>query len=273
MSTRSTAESDDRSREELLDQVDRLTDENRELRDAVLAAKRTQYRRTALGLAALGAAAVAGGALFPAARDVLFALGGIGLFGAVLTYWLSPERFVAADVGRDVYVALAGNERALVDELGLSDRRLYVPVGGGVRLFVPQREDADVPATGDLDRTLVAPDETTRGVALDPSGQPLFDAFEDALTGSLGTTPETLATQLTDALVEQFELVDAATPDVDADDGRLTVSVSGSVYGPVDRLDHPVASLLAVGVATGLDQPVALEVTDDGDSALVTCTW
>jgi len=211
-----TTDGDDAtSREELLARVDRLTEENRQLRDAVVAAKRTQYRRTALGLAALGVAAVAGALVLPAAREVLFALGGIGLFGGVLTYWLSPERFVSADVGRDAYVTLAGNERALVDELGLSDQRLYVPVDGRVRLFVPQREDTDVPAPGDLDRTLVAPDETTRGVALDPSGQRLFDAFENALTGSLGTEPAPLAIQLTDALVEQFELVDAATPAVD----------------------------------------------------------
>ena len=55
----------------------------------------------------------------------------------------------------------------------------------------------------------------------------------------------------------------------------MTVGVVGSVYGPVDQFDHPVASFLAVGLAEGLDVPVSVQVessTGDAD-AVVTCRW
>jgi hypothetical protein len=120
---------DDATVAELRTQLRLLAEENEQLRDSYARAKQTQYRRTALGLAALGCLGVAGGVLVAGASDVLFVLGGIGLFGGLLTYYLTPEQFVAADVGRAVYSVLAANEAALVDELGLSDRRVYVPAG------------------------------------------------------------------------------------------------------------------------------------------------
>jgi len=53
-------------------------------------------------LAAVGALAV------PSAQSILLALVGIGLFGGVLALSLTPERYIAADTGRNVYAALAG---------------------------------------------------------------------------------------------------------------------------------------------------------------------
>ena len=85
-------------------------------------------------------------------------------------------------------------------------------------------------------------------------------------------TPGGLARAASESLVEQFELVDAAAPDVG--DRRVTVRVAGSAYGPVDRLDHPVASFLGTTFATALDRPVELEVTPDSEGTyLVTCRW
>ena len=271
---------DARTRDELVTQLELLAEENQQLRESYTQAKRTKYRQTALGLAAVGVIAVAGGLLVPRVSTVLFALGGIGLFSGILTYFLTPEQFVSADVGRDVYATLAGNEAALAGELGLSDERRYVPLeagDGGVRLFVPQHENADLPDDEALTQTIVVPDDgDRRGLALDPSGERLFRAFEDALTGSASTAPGELGDQLAEAVVEQFELARAASAESDPDDGRLTVAITGSVYGPLETFDHPIASFLAVGIARGLDRPVSLEVTEqaDGDTdALVTCRW
>lgn len=268
------------TRDELVTQLELLAEENQQLRESYTQAKRTKYRQTALGLAVVGLAAVAGGLLVPRASTVLFALGGIGLFGGVLTYFLTPEQFVSADVGRDVYATLAGNEAALAGELGLSDERRYVPLETGdrdVRLFVPQHESAATPEDDALTQTIVVPDDgERRGLALDPSGQRLFRAFEAALTGPVSATPGELGDQLSEAIVEQFELARSASAESDPADGRLTVAITGSVYGPLDTFDHPIASFLAVGIARGLDQPVSLEVTEqpDGDAgALVTCRW
>lgn len=286
MSTNGLLQTDDeptegeRSREELRTQLEVLRDENQQLRESYTRAKQTQYRRTAVGLGVLGSLAVVGGILVSSASDVLFALGGIGLFGGLLTYYLTPEQSVSADVGRDVYASLADNEAAIADELGLSARRCYVPTPtaeSGVRLFVPQHDTGTLPDSKLLTQTVVVPDDDRiRGLALEPSGQRLFDAFDDALTGSLADTPGGIAEQLTDAIVEQFELARSVTPEVDIASKRVTVAVADTVYGRVDRFDHPVASVLAVGLARGLDEPVSMEVTaatDDRSDYLVTCRW
>jgi hypothetical protein len=254
--------------------IEGLAAENRRLRREYARVRTSQYRRTAAGLALLGLLGVGGGLLFPAARTVLFALGGTGLFASVLTYYLTPERFVPAAVGERVYAALATNGSAIAADLGLAGPHVYVPTDDTtVRLFLPQGDSFTLPDADALASTFVAPDEASqRGVALDPTGGALFDPFEEALDRGLRDELGPLADQLGDALVEQFELVDGvrieATPDAD----RVTVGVSGSVYGPVDRFDHPVASFLAVGVARGRGMPVTLTVDagDDRSDHLVT---
>ncbi|SEP10120.1 hypothetical protein SAMN05216388_10336 [Halorientalis persicus] len=264
--------------ESLAAEVEVLREENRRLREEFARARRTQYRRTALMLAGIGVLAGIAGVLFADARTVLFALSGTGVFFGVLVYYLSPEQFISADVGRRVYEALAQNEAAAVSELGLQNDRVYVSVGDAIedaRLFVPQRDEYELPAADALADTFVVPDEqAARGVALEPTGGPLAADFRQAATGDVDDTPE-IATALSNALVEQFELVESADADVDPDAGRATVGVTESVYGPVDRFDHPVTSLLAVGLASALDTAVTTEVStgDDRVDYLVTCQW
>lgn len=268
------------TRDELLAELELLREQNRRLQDSYVEARRTRYHRTAVGLTLVGLVAVGGAVLFAGVRDVLLVLGATGLFGALLTYYLTPERFISATVGTAVYDAVAADRAATVEELGLTDTRVYVPVGERttrVRLFVPQYDDYTVPADEELASTFVVPPaERDRGIAFRPTGDPLFHSFEEVLSGPLGDTPATLATQVTDALVEQLELVTQARVDLDAENGRLTVDVTDSVYGSVDRIDHPVASFVAVGLAKGLDRPVAVEtqgVDSDRADYRVTCRW
>lgn len=268
---------EDRDPAELAAQIDLLAEENRRLRREYVRARRSQYRRTALGLVGVGLLGVAGAAAFPAARTVLLALGATGLFAGLLTYYLTPEQFIPAHVGEQIYAALAANGAALAADLGLTDARVYVPTGDSddpVRLFVPQHERYNIPDNDALaDVFVVTDDERARGVSLGPTGQALFDEFERVLAGPLRNEPGPLAEQLADALVEQFELVASTRVDVNDEDSRVTVGVSGSAYGAVDRFDHPVASLLAVGFVHGLDRPVRVDVTpgDDRVDYLVTC--
>ncbi|SDM92342.1 hypothetical protein SAMN04487949_2860 [Halogranum gelatinilyticum] len=271
---RSATDSDLRAELEL------LREENQRLRGQYVRARRTSYRQSALGLVSIGVVSAIGALLFPAAQTVLFALAGIGLFAGVLTYYLTPERFIAADVGERIYAALMTNETAIVRELGLSDTRVYIPhERQTARLFVPQHSQFDVPSEGDLESTFVVTEnERERGLALRPTGRNLFEEFEQTLSGPLGTTPHELRDQLTDALVNVFEVVEATTTDLDAEDGRLTVAVTDSAYTFDDDVDHPVASFVAVGLATGLGTPIQTTVTtepgnsDDVDFR-VTCRW
>lgn len=271
-------EAAERSREELLMQLELLTEENQQLRESYSQVKQTQYQRTAIGLSVIGILAVISGLVVQSASDVLLILGGIGLFGGALTYYITPEQFVSADVGRNIYTTLAGNEAAIISELGLSERRLYVPTGNGnVRLFIPQQDTKSLPRVELLEQTIVVPEnEDPRGLALDPSGERLFTAFEEALVGGLATAPEALAEQLSDAIIEQFELAETITTELDESNSQLVVAVSSSVYGPPDRLDHPIPSLLATGLAQGLDLPITVTHTDTPDTQAdftLICRW
>lgn len=260
-----------------------LREENKRLREEYVSARRSQYRKTAVALAAIGLAAVIAGAFFSNARTVLLAIGGTGVFLGVLTYYLTPERFLSASIGRGVYGALADNESALVGELGLREERVYVPFGSAsgfddVRLFVPHAADYELPDENALTDVLVVTDrDRERGISFRPTGSALVDEFEQAITLKSEMYPVTLAEQLTDALVEQFELVRSATAETDADGGRITVAVTESAYGSIERFDHPVASFLAVGIAGGLGVAVELSVEtrveDDRTDAVVTCRW
>ena len=258
---------------ELAARVELLAEENERLREEYVRARRSQYRATAVGLAAVGLVAVLGGVLFPDAREVLVALGGTGLFGAVLTYYLTPSRFVAAEVGERVYAAAAANGAALVDDLGLREERVYVPgETEPARLYVPQHAEYAIPEPR---AGPIVVDDESRGLLVTATGAELFREFERDLSGDLAAAPPVLAEQVTDALVEQFELVRGADVDVDTERDRATVAVSDSAFGDVDRFDHPVASFLAVGFAAGLERPIELEVTPSDERAdwLVTCRW
>lgn len=262
---------DELDESELEARIDLLESENERLRELYAQTRRSAYRRTALGLAGVGLVAAGGGFLFPAVRDVLFILGAIGLFGGLLTYYLTPERFVAANVAERVYDALATNEGDLVADLGLSDERVFLPDENAAILFVPQNEGGPLPASDDIDGPLVVTDET-RGLALTPSGARLFEEFDRTLSGPLAESPGPLARQVTDALVEAFELVDGTDIDLDTADGRLTVAMRDSAYP--DGFDTPPGSLLGVAMAVGLNQPVRVTTAPAAEADFtVTCRW
>ncbi|WP_049980139.1 hypothetical protein [Halolamina rubra] len=262
--------------EDLRAQVDLLRSENERLRHEYARARQASYRRTALGLGAVGAVAVAGGLVFPAAREVLFVLGAIGVFGAVLTRYLTPERFVAAETGERIYAAQADSLGDLTGQLGLEPTWVYVPVEGEppARLFVPQHSEYEIPDEAALERPLVVGDrDAERGASFVPTGGTLFREFERSLTGSLGTAPRPIAEQVADALIEGFELAETAEVAVDGDAGRVTVALTGAVYADAEAVDNPLGSLLAVALADGLDQPVRLETTRSDDDLVLTCRW
>ncbi len=259
--------------------LDALEAENQRLRRNIAQVYRNRYRRTAYGFATLGFLALFGAVLFPVVRDVLVALGGTGLFAAIVLHYLTPERFVAATVGERIFEALADDQTSMLHELDLEGDRIYVPTTGPtgrtVRLFVPQHADYDLPPDEALDTTFVVPsDDRQRGVAFDPTGVGLLADLRSATPTGMDSDLETVANQLADGIVEVFELARRATVEVDLTAERVSVLVEQSAYGPVDRFDHPVASLLATGLATASGAPVRVSIDEpdsDRDGYLVTC--
>lgn len=269
----SDEEGGENERRERSGRAELLAEENRRLRAQYARAMRTQYRQTAVGLAAIAAAAFVTGLVFPEGRQVFFAFGFTGLFGSVLTLYLTPTSVVTADVGERIYRALATNEKAIATQLGVDNPPVYIPGSETVaRLYIPRRSEYDLP---NPDEGPLVVDDASRGLLLEATGSYLFDEFRQSLSGELATAPGPLAAQLTDGLVEQFEIAEAAEVDLDQQSERVTVRLSGSTFGDVDHFDHPIPSFLATGLVAGLEQPVTVEVQPTAEYAdwLVTCRW
>jgi len=265
---------------ELAAQVDLLAAENRRLRDRLAERQQSRYRDTALGLIGVGLLCGIFGYFTPAASTVLFALAGTGLFAGVLTYFLTPERFISADVGQRVYSATAQSFARLCDDLGLSNRRIYLAAhtDGATtesdldsRLFIPQTQDTEIPAADAFDSAFLVEDDR-RGLAVQPTGGDLVTAIRDSLTEPFGDTPEMLCSQLTDAIIEDLELAKSAEYDIDQADGRVSVQFTGALYGDGTQFDHPIVSVMAVGLAAGLQTAIETTVTES-DPLAVTFRW
>jgi hypothetical protein len=271
-----TAEGGSADGHDLADRVAVLEAENRALRTAYARTHRSTHRRTALALTAIGLAALLAGLVFPAERAVFVVLGGIGIFAGVLTYFLTPERVVAVTVGERVYATLGSNLAAIAADLGLHADAVYVPASDdrprSVRLFVPLLREHRLPSPDDGP---IVVDGDERGLLLEPTGAALYREFDRTRTTPVAETPDGIASQLCDALVEGFELATSAAADVDATDGRITVAVTDAAFGDVDRFDNPIASFLAVGLAVGLEEPVTVDAVPGDDRAawLVTCRF
>jgi len=268
------------SRDTLLLEVGRLREQNERLSEDARRAKQAEYRRAARGMGAVGFVALAGAVVLPSLRTVLVAFGAVGVFGGVLTYYLTPERFVSTEVSRDVYSALNRDRVTLVTELGLSDHRVYVPLGetsSRVCLFVPQADSFAVPEDEELDMSLTVPENAdSRGLAFTPSGSELYESFVETTGDRLEDDPISVANKVGESLTEQFDLVDGLDVSTDVASDQLTVALGETAYGPVDDFDHPVVSMFAVGLARTLEQPVETDVSQAQDSrfdVLVTYRW
>lgn len=270
-----------------------------------------RYRLTGLGLFGLGVLAGVAAYLAPTAgvREILVAFTGVGLFGAVLTYWIRPGATADADPAARVYAAHAATGAALARDLELADRHVYVPTDAAddgftpVHLVVPregappevaarrpvfgvagvetdggegnaveQAPERDEIGTVRRERRQWPPDAT--GIALYPTGAALLDTYERRSVGELTDEPTALGEQLATGVVGGLELADAVDAVVEADEGTATVTVRAPRFGPVTRFDHPVSSFLAVGFAHALDVPVTVGTTETDEGAYrVTFEW
>ncbi|WP_266081698.1 hypothetical protein [Haladaptatus caseinilyticus] len=269
--------------ENLRAQLDILAEENTQLRTAYRRSKQVEYRNTALGLTGISLICTLAAFVFPESQTVLFALAGSGGFGAVLTYYLTPEQVVPASIGERAYSAFAKTGDAVSAELGLQDTTIYIPEVGtptqtstSVRLFRPQHARYKLPSTDALTSVFVVTDtEAEYGISLYPSGAMLLDEFKK-MTGDISSERDELAAQLAETLSQGFELVEDATVEEVEANQQITFSITGSAYGSITRFDHPVSSFLGSGLATHLQLPVTVETVEvnvEKGEYLITCSW
>lgn len=279
----------EQSPEVLLAQLEQLQAENHRLREEYAAAQRTQYQRTAIGFYLIGVVSILGALLLSEVSEILFAIGATGLFAGLLTYYLTPEQFVAASISERISSAYSETLAALITDLGLQETQVYVPVGespgqqlSAVLLFIPQAARYEIP-TEPTPGVNVSDETSARGVIVVPTGGVLLQEFERAIDGSLLTSPAQLADQLAEGVTEQFELADSVSTELapiptkkdlsspeqaptatetaveSPAKTRLTVVVEEPIFTP-GKIDQPIISFVAAGIARAIDAPV--EVID-----------
>ena len=263
-------------------QVELLSDHTDRLRARLRAEREQRDRRAAVAFAGVSVLAAAAGVLLPRGRTALFVIAAVGGVVAIYLAYLGREPVVDPTVDDGVYSATVANASSLIDELGLEGPQVYVPLGDvqppespsvPVRLFVPDHPDYDFPDPERLATShLVTEGPRTRGVSFVPTGGALVERLRSERPDALDGAPLDVARAIGTALVDDFELIGGVNVENAPEGSRVTADVDGSVLGPVDRVDHPVASTVASGLAVALDTPVVVETGSDtgrGDSLVV----
>lgn len=192
----------------------------------------------------LGVGLVVGGLAVPEFETLLFIWGGTALFVALLLQFVMSGSTLSAAVTNDIYTTMAGNARrasSVADrKQATGEDHRYVPDADGVTLVVDDRE-------------------------FDAVGQRLLATGDDV---TLEGAVDDLLSVLFDVLINELELATRLT--ATTDEGLVTVTVIGSRIESTELFDHPIASVIGVGLAQGLDTPVAVETARQDERLVIT---
>jgi hypothetical protein len=247
--------------------TDVLQTENERLRTDYARARVISYRKTALALAVIGIVATLGGVMLPDVRAVLFVTGAIGLFSGVMTWSLTPGRVVPVSVGESVYDGAMMTLTDLKDELGLQPITVYVPRGTQTRGFIPREHDFEIPEN--ISHVFPGDTSGSGGLTFTPSGQELTREVDEIRTAQDPSTALGAVEQIANSLVEHFEVADEIVVKKSKRVRKVEITVSGSTFGPLTRLDHPIVSALACAAAQSANAPVVIDSVDDTRLALL----
>jgi hypothetical protein len=247
--------------------TDVLQTENERLRTDYARARVISYRKTALALAVIGIVATLGGVMLPDVRAVLFVTGAIGLFSGVMTWSLTPGRVVPVSVGESVYDGAMMTLTDLKDELGLQPITVYVPRGTQTRGFIPREHDFEIPEN--ISHVFPGDTSGSGGLTFTPSGQELTREVDEIRTAQDPSTALGAVEQIANSLVEHFEVADEIVVKKSKRVRKVEITVSGSAFGPLTRLDHPIVSALACAAAQSANAPVVIDSVDDTRLALL----
>lgn len=212
----------------------------------------------AVGFLIVAAGAIAGAVVAPEFGDVLVALAGTGVYGAILFIALTGRRYVPASVSRSIYEALSENEATMASESGFDGGFRYVPgdsPADEVRLAALRTEEHQTSSTLTSDDT---PADAPSALFLKPTGSELFAEFE-ASYGDLPENPEEVIETLVEVARDEFELADSLTIKRESRDSLATLRVTGSVVGDTTHIDHPLQSFVSVGLVKTIGKPISAE--------------
>jgi hypothetical protein len=226
-------------------------------------------------------AVVSGGAasFYPSASEVLAALAGVGVVGAVLCMVLSSGVRHPVEVSQSLYEATADNRAAIVDHFAVTGHRTYVPTGErpvDARFYVGGTMDQPVPSAENLDSVVVDSDRR-QALSLVPTGRGLVRDFEPSVA-DLPEEDRAVVQALLEGVTDYYELAESTglerIADLDvAERRRVTVRVRGGTVGDLGRLDHPIQSFIGVGLAVATGAPVESESTVKEGTAYLSFEW
>ena len=225
---------------------------------------RQRYRLLGVVLIA-GGAAVGAMAWFVLDYKPLVALGISGLIlGAVSMALARSLSRLSGDASLLMLRAGLDNVSALVEELGLREKALYLPTSltqGRARALICFHTDSSRPVLSrELDRRLIVsygPGPEDYGILVSTPGSGVLELVESPEGASTAELEATLSA----ALVGALDLADSVR--VGQVDERITVEISRPVLGKESHpsyavLGSPVASIAATLVAEGLGRAVSV---------------
>ncbi|MBI2887144.1 MAG: hypothetical protein HYY02_08035 [Chloroflexi bacterium] len=181
---------------------------------------------------------------------------------------------VSAPMGQLLMEAGRLNIAALIEELGLSARAVYLPsaiTGGEPRAFIPTSDALEPGAIrGPLPKRLVVPYENGHGGAGVLVATPGSRAVS-LVAGRIGPNPGELEQALTWVLVGELDAVEGVA--VSLTEGGAVVRCDRiraqlPPYVCDDVLGSPVAGIIASVVAEGLARPVVIAREEAHDAGL-----
>ena len=282
--THSIEESRSQEYERLASQVEDLESELESLRFRYPVDRQFRRRRVAVSLGLIGMVFYASTWYFPELEELLLILSGTGLFASILMYYLTPGRLIPAAYSERIFDPLLSNQADVLDELGLQDIHIYVPIPPdeddrpNVMVFTPQFEDYELPPASSLQYRFVGSDgDSYQGVSFRPSAIQLIEDFKSALSTDLSSNPTQLAAQLLDGLENDFEIIDSAQEDVYPNEGRAVFRLSKPYYNAIETFDNPIVSFLGTGLAQGLDKGIRVDANkasqDEFGNYTISCEW
>jgi hypothetical protein len=202
--------------------------------------------------------------------SMLIMLAGIAVIAlAILLYYLSPARFLRAEVADALALSGVANIEKLLASLLIEARGVYLPSAqaGSTRLFVPISGEPDLsglpPATG---RLFVTPGAGAGGIMLEPPGYRLL-----AYMREIGATftDEGIENEVKDALENSLELAGRVTVRREGDEvlvslgdlanAGMCAAVRKENPGICTQTGCPVCSLVACMIAEGTGRMVRIE--------------
>ncbi|MGZ4891662.1 MAG: hypothetical protein ACXV2B_05315 [Halobacteriota archaeon] len=228
--------------------------------------------------------------------NVLMMVGIGALFVGAVTMFLNTERFINQKVAEDLNLSSVTVVDDLLRDLRVKNKGVYLPssrTGTAVKVFIPLRQDFDVPAQARLaeDRAFLIDlaEPAQEGILLKPLGYHLFRHTSEDLKADWKAAPTgaesaeglaeasehgdnvSFAESLQDVVVKGLELADKVT--VSENDGRLSVRLHNTSYARMceslredapqvcEQIGCPLCSLIACAYTEHADVATVIEET------------